>query len=70
MDQDGENHQFLTNGNFLVLTLGFSPNTQEITYLAYYNNEPRVYILTFYWRTGNVGIIPWNDICTEVFSRW
>ena len=44
MDQDGENHQFLTNGNFLVLTPRFSPNTQEITYLAYYNNEPRVYI--------------------------
>ena len=44
MDQDGENHQFLTNGNFLVLTPRFSPNTQEITFLAYYNNEPRVYI--------------------------
>ena len=44
MDQDGENHQFLTDGNFLVLTPRFSPNTQEITYLAYYNNEPRVYI--------------------------
>ena len=44
MDQDGENHQFLTNGNFLVLTPRFSPNTQEITYLAYYNKEPRVYI--------------------------
>merc|ERR1711991_1085417 len=39
MDQDGENHQFLTNGNFLVLTPRFSPSTQEITYLAYYNNE-------------------------------
>ena len=37
-------NQFLTNGNFLVLTPRFSPNTQEITYLAYYNNEPRVYI--------------------------
>ncbi len=44
MDQDGENHQFLTNGNFLVLTPRFSPSTQEITYLAYYNNEPRVYV--------------------------
>lgn len=44
MDQDGENHQFLTDGNFLVLTPRFSPNSQEITYLAYFKNEPRVYI--------------------------
>ena len=44
MDQDGENHQFLTDGNFLVLTPRFSPSSQEITYLAYFKNEPRVYI--------------------------
>ena len=44
MDQDGENHQFLTDGSFLVLTPRFSPNSQEITYLAYFKNEPRVYI--------------------------
>ncbi len=44
MDQDGENHQFLTDGNFLVLTPRFSPTLQEITYLAYFKNEPRVYI--------------------------
>ena len=44
MDQDGENHQFLTNGSFLVLTPRFSPTSQEITYLAYFKNEPRVYI--------------------------
>ncbi len=44
MDQDGENHQFLTDGSFLVLTPRFSPSSQEITYLAYFKNEPRVYI--------------------------
>ena len=44
MDQDGENHQFLTDGNFLVLTPRFSPTLQEITFLAYFKNEPRVYI--------------------------
>ncbi len=44
MDQDGENHQFLTDGSFLVLTPRFSPTSQEITYLAYFKNEPRVYI--------------------------
>ena len=44
MDQDGANHRFLTDGRYLVLTPRFSPNTQEITYLAYINNRPRVYI--------------------------
>ena len=44
MDQDGENHRFLTDGRNLVLTPRFSPTTQEITYLAYVNNRPRVYI--------------------------
>ena len=44
MDQDGENHQFLTNGDNLVLTPRFAPTLQEITYLSYYGNVPRVYI--------------------------
>ena len=44
MDQDGANHKFLTDGNTLVLTPRFSPTVQEITYLAYYQNRPRVYI--------------------------
>ncbi|MEE8271341.1 MAG: Tol-Pal system beta propeller repeat protein TolB [Alphaproteobacteria bacterium] len=44
MDQDGENHSFLTDGSTLVLTPRFSPTAQEITYLAYYNDQPRVYL--------------------------
>lgn len=44
MDQDGENHQFLTDGQALVLTPRFSPTAQEITYLSYFRNVPRVYI--------------------------
>jgi len=44
MDQDGANHQFLTDGLYLALTPRFSPTAQEITYLSYYNNRPRVYI--------------------------
>ena len=44
MDQDGANHRFLTNGSSLVLTPRFSPSTQEITYLSYVGNRPRVYI--------------------------
>jgi TolB protein len=45
MDQDGANHRFLTDGRNLVLTPRFSPAAQDITYLAYVNNRPRVYIL-------------------------
>ncbi|WP_114394532.1 Tol-Pal system beta propeller repeat protein TolB [Oleisolibacter albus] len=44
MDQDGENHRFLTDGRVLVLTPRFSPTAQEITYLSYFNNRPRVYL--------------------------
>ena len=44
MDQDGANHQYLTDGSFLVLTPRFSPTEQKIAYMAYLNNRPRVYI--------------------------
>ncbi len=44
MDQDGDNNRFLTDGSYLVLTPRFSPRRQEITYLSYYRNKPRVYI--------------------------
>ncbi len=44
MDQDGEKHQFLSDGSNLVLTPRFSPTQQEITYLSYFNNKPRVYL--------------------------
>ncbi|VAW04121.1 Tol-Pal system beta propeller repeat protein TolB, partial [hydrothermal vent metagenome] len=44
MDQDGHNHVFLTNGKNLVLTPRFSPTAQEITYLSYINENPRVYL--------------------------
>ncbi len=46
MDQDGENHQFLTNGADLVLTPRFSPAAQDITYMSYYGNKPRVYLFS------------------------
>ena len=46
MDQDGENHQFLTDGADLVLTPRFSPAAQDITYMSYYGNKPRVYLFS------------------------
>ena len=44
MDQDGENHKYLTEGGSLVLTPRFSPNTQEILYMSYSGNQPRVFL--------------------------
>ncbi len=44
MDQDGENHKYLTDGAVLVLTPRFSPAAQDITYMSYFNNRPRVYL--------------------------
>lgn len=45
MDQDGENHKFLTSGNAMALTPRFSPNMHKITYLSYSGTVPKVYIL-------------------------
>ena len=45
MDQDGANVRYLTRGDDLVLTPRFSPSTQEITYMAYGQGDPRVYLL-------------------------
>jgi TolB protein len=45
MDQDGANVRYLTRGDELVLTPRFSPSNQEITYMAYGQGDPRVYLL-------------------------
>jgi TolB protein len=42
MDQDGANLRLLTQGRELVLTPRFHPLSQEITYTAYRDGEPRV----------------------------
>jgi len=44
MDQDGENNRFLTDGSFQALTPRFHPNAQQIAFMSYYNNQPRVYL--------------------------
>ncbi len=44
MDQDGENHRFLTDGRFQALTPRFHPNAQQIAFMSYERNEPRVYL--------------------------
>jgi len=45
MDQDGSNTKYLTLGNELVLTPRFNPASQLVTYLSYFRNLPRVYLL-------------------------
>ncbi len=45
MDQDGENHKFLTDGSDIVLTPRFSPTLRDITYMSYFRGVPRVYLL-------------------------
>ncbi len=45
MDQDGAGVRYLTRGDELVLTPRFNPSTQEITYMAYGQGNPRVFLL-------------------------
>ena len=45
MDQDGAKTKYLTLGNELVLTPRFNPTNQMVTYLSYFRNMPRVYLL-------------------------
>ncbi|WP_407652144.1 Tol-Pal system beta propeller repeat protein TolB [Dongia rigui] len=44
MDQDGANAVDLTDGSDLVLTPRFSPSGQDLLYMSYYGDKPRVYL--------------------------
>ena len=44
MDQDGANHQFLTNGQSIVLTPRLSPDQRSIVYMSYENRRPAIYV--------------------------
>jgi len=44
MDQDGENHKYLTDGRHLALTPRFSPDSQDILYFSYAAKQPRVFL--------------------------
>jgi TolB protein len=44
MDQDSENNRLLTDGSWLVLTPRFHPTRDEIAFMSYANNRPRVYM--------------------------
>src|SRR4051812_955814 len=55
MDQDGASVRYLTRGDDLVLTPRFNPSTQEITYMAYGQGDPRVFLLNI--ETGQREIV-------------
>ena len=55
MDQDGANVRYLTRGDELALTPRFSPSTQEITYMAYGQGDPRVFLFNI--ETGQREIV-------------
>jgi TolB protein len=44
MDQDGANDRTLTNGAWPVLTPRFSPKRDQIAFMSYANDRPRVYL--------------------------
>ncbi|MBY0610710.1 MAG: Tol-Pal system beta propeller repeat protein TolB [Beijerinckiaceae bacterium] len=45
IDQDGANFKALSNGDSLVVTPRFSPNSQEVAYMAFGGGDPKVYKL-------------------------
>jgi len=44
MDQDGANQRMLTTGQWLTLTPRFNPVRDQIAFMSYANNRPRVYL--------------------------
>jgi TolB protein len=44
MDQDGERNQYLTDGRFLVLSPRYHPTRDQIAFMSYLDNKPRVYL--------------------------
>ena len=59
MDQDGENVRTLTSGDDLVITPRFSPGSQEITYMSFAGDTPRVYLYNIETKQREiVGVFP------------
>ncbi len=54
MDQDGFGPRDLTRGEDLVITPRFSPNAQEVTYMAFGRGDPRVYLFNIDSRQSEV----------------
>ncbi|HUN44088.1 MAG TPA: Tol-Pal system beta propeller repeat protein TolB [Acetobacteraceae bacterium] len=55
MDQDGANNRYLTDGRWLVLTPRFNPVKDEIAFMSFAYERPRVYL--FNLQTGHQSIL-------------
>ena len=64
MDQDGANHEFLTDGRDLVLTPRFHPDGGSIAYMAYRGLVPQVYRLDL----GSGSTAPLGDFAGMTFA--
>jgi TolB protein len=64
MDQDSENNRLLTDGSWLVLTPRFHPTRDEIAFMSYANNRPRVYL--FNLTSGRQSVL--GDFAGMTFS--
>ena len=70
MDQDSENQRYLSDGSWLALTPRFSPRSDQIVFMSYANNQPRVYLMNVATRRAIVtGTIRFDDVLTAVFAR-
>ncbi|MDR3460801.1 MAG: Tol-Pal system beta propeller repeat protein TolB [Beijerinckiaceae bacterium] len=55
MDQDGASVRYITRGDELVVTPRFSPSSQDITYMAFGNSNPRVLFMNI--ETGQKEVV-------------
>ncbi len=44
MDQDSENNRFLTDGSWIAKSPRFHPTRDQIAFMSYANNRPRIYL--------------------------
>ena len=44
MDYDGANNQFLTDGSSMALSPEYNPTRQQLAFVSFQNNSPRVYL--------------------------
>jgi TolB protein len=54
MDQDSANNRYLSDGSSMVLTPRFAPHSDEIAFMSYANNRPRVYLFNLESRAQRV----------------
>lgn len=55
MDQDSANNRYLTDGTWLVLTPRWHPTRDELAFMSYAYNRPRVYL--FNLQTGHQSVL-------------